>query len=164
MAGTADLAEESYLPDVAQTMLQLIERRSALELFADFHMGGHFDADGSQMAEAIRRAVRTDSGRTPTVRRFPWALLMLASPFVTVLREMREMRYLWREPIRMDNAKLVATLGTEPHTPLDAAVRDSLLGLGCLSGSQAAAPAAYRPAGTAAPSAAPGRRDMRTAA
>ena len=154
----------SYLPDVAQTMLQLIERRSELEPFADFHMRGHFDATGSQMAAAIQRVVCADSGRTPTVRRFPWALLMLASPFVTVLREMREMRYLWREPIRMDNAKLVATLGVEPHTPLDDAVRTSLIGLGCLSGPEAAAPAAYRPAGTTAPSAARGRRGMHTAA
>jgi nucleoside-diphosphate-sugar epimerase len=141
----------SYLPDVAQTMLQLIERRATLEPFADFHMRGHFDADGSQMAEAIRRVVHAESGGTPTLRRFPWALLMLAAPFVTLFREMREMRYLWREPIRMDNAKLVATLGAEPHTPLDAAVRDSLIGLGCLSDSPAAAPGAYRPAGTAAP-------------
>ena len=154
----------SYLPDVAQTMLRLIERRDTLEPFADFHMRGHFDADGSQMADAIRRVVHADSGRTPTVRRFPWALMMLAAPFVTVIREMREMRYLWREPIRMDNAKLVATLGAEPHTPLDEAVRDSLSGLGCLSGPRAAAPVAYRPAGTAAQSAAPGQRGMHTAA
>ena len=141
----------SYLPDVARTMLQLIERRHTLEPFADFHMCGHFDADGGQMAEAIRRAVRAAGGNTPAVRRFPWALIMLAAPFVTFIREMREMRYLWREPIRMDNARLVATLGAEPHTPLDEAVRNSLIGLGCLSGPQAGAPGAYRPAGTAAP-------------
>ena len=152
----------SYLPDVAQTMLRLIERREALEPFAAFHMRGHFDADGSQMAEAIARVVRAEGEPAPTVRRFPWALLMLASPFVTTLREMREMRYLWREPIRMDNAKLVEALGAEPHTPLDAAVRASLVGLGCLSA--AAAPAGYRPAGTAAQSAAPSLRGKRTAA
>jgi len=34
-------------------MLRLIERRDTLEPFADFHMRGHFDADGSQMAAAI---------------------------------------------------------------------------------------------------------------
>lgn len=31
----------------------------------------------------------------------------------------------------MDNARLVAVLGREPHTPLDAAVEASLRGLGC---------------------------------
>ena len=42
------------------------------------------------------------------------------------------MRYLWREPLRLDNARLVAFLGAEPHTPLDEAVRETLEGLGCL--------------------------------
>jgi nucleoside-diphosphate-sugar epimerase len=42
------------------------------------------------------------------------------------------MRYLWREPLRMDNSRLVAFLGHEPHTPLDDAIRISLQELGCL--------------------------------
>ena len=57
---------------------------------------------------------------------------MLASPFVATFREMREMRYLWREPVRMDNARLTAVLGREPHTPLDEAIESTLLGLGCI--------------------------------
>ena len=32
----------------------------------------------------------------------------------------------------MDNAKLLATLGHEPHTPLDEAVEAALVGMGCL--------------------------------
>ncbi|MDO9125783.1 MAG: hypothetical protein Q7U42_02875, partial [Parvibaculum sp.] len=47
-------------------------------------------------------------------------------------REMREMRYLWKKPVKLDNAKLVAFLGHEPHTPLDIAVRATLAGLGCI--------------------------------
>jgi len=34
----------------------------------------------------------------------------LVSPFVTTFREMLEMRYLWREPVRMDDARLIAAL------------------------------------------------------
>jgi nucleoside-diphosphate-sugar epimerase len=45
---------------------------------------------------------------------------------------MREMRYLWKMPVRMDNARLVAFLGREPHTPLEQAVEASLEGLECL--------------------------------
>ena len=116
----------AYLPDVAETMVQLLERESTLSRFATFHMDGHFDQDGTQMIAAIRRAV----GEVP-VRRFPWRLSMLASPFVPFLREVREMRYLWREPIRMSNARLAATLGAEPHTALDRAVRTTLSDLGC---------------------------------
>jgi hypothetical protein len=36
------------------------------------------------------------------------------------------------EPLRMDNTRLKAVLGAEPHTPLDEAVRETLIGLGCL--------------------------------
>ncbi|MBB3594922.1 nucleoside-diphosphate-sugar epimerase [Rhizobium sp. BK529] len=43
------------------------------------------------------------------------------------------MRYLWKKPLRMSNAKLVAELGCEPQTPIDEAVRASLVALGCLS-------------------------------
>ena len=46
---------------------------------------------------------------------------------------MREMRYLWREPIRMDNSRLIAVLGKEPHTPLDDGVEATLIGLGSLA-------------------------------
>ena len=37
----------AYLPDVAQTMVQLLEEPEALEKFAVFHMEGHWDADGA---------------------------------------------------------------------------------------------------------------------
>jgi nucleoside-diphosphate-sugar epimerase len=117
----------AYLPDVAETMVRLVERESSLPRFARFHMDGHFDEDGKQMVGAIRRAV----GDVP-VRRFPWRLSMLISPFVPFLRELREMRYLWRHPLRISNARLVATLGAEPHTALDEAVRATLIDLGCL--------------------------------
>jgi nucleoside-diphosphate-sugar epimerase len=56
----------------------------------------------------------------------------LASPFVPLFRELKEMRYLWETPVRMTNARLVATLGAEPHTPLEEAVRATLIGLVCL--------------------------------
>jgi nucleoside-diphosphate-sugar epimerase len=54
------------------------------------------------------------------------------SPFVELFRELLEMRYLQQRPIGLDNAKLVAFLGVEPHTPLDAAIRVTLDDMGCL--------------------------------
>jgi len=124
----------AYLPDVARTMLALLERRATLAAFASFHMGGHWDADGSQMAAAIQRVVARRTGVAPRIAAFPWRLLMLASPFVTTLREMREMRYLWQVSVQLDGARLKAVLGAEPHTPLDVAVEATLTGLGCLAG------------------------------
>ncbi|WP_176049892.1 NAD-dependent epimerase/dehydratase family protein [Burkholderia sp. BCC1644] len=121
----------AYVPDVARTMLELIERRETLEPFARFHLGGHWDADGTQMAKAVQRVAQRH-GMRPALRDFPWWLVWAAAPFVTTLRELLEMRYLWREPIRMDNARVTAVLGREPVTPLDTAVEATLAGLGCL--------------------------------
>ena len=56
-------------------------------------------------------------------------LVALASPFVEMFREVLEMRYLWNEPLRLDNARLVSAIGPEPHTPIDQAVKTALEGL-----------------------------------
>jgi nucleoside-diphosphate-sugar epimerase len=125
----------SYLPDVARTIVELLARREALEPFASFHMAGHWDATGSQMAEAIQRVVARRTGRKPRIGAFPWWLVTLTAPFVATFHEMLEMRYLWREPVRLGNARLIATLGREPHTPLDEALEASLAGLGCFTAS-----------------------------
>jgi nucleoside-diphosphate-sugar epimerase len=123
----------AYLPDVARTMVDLLARRDSLESFAMFHMSGHWDADGLQMAESIQRVVARRTGQAPRIQGFPWLLVSLASPFVATFREMLEMRYLWRDSIRMDNSRLTAVLGKEPHTPLDEAVEATLIGLGSLA-------------------------------
>jgi nucleoside-diphosphate-sugar epimerase len=117
----------AYLPDLAEAMAQLIERTPA-EGFETFHFAGHFDADGSGMIEAIRRA----AGRDLKVKAFPWPLIILLAPTVVLFREMLEMRYLWQAPLKLDNAKLASVLGREPHTPLDEAVRTTLVELKCL--------------------------------
>jgi len=123
----------AYLPDVARTMVELLARRDTLPAFASFHMAGHWDATGRQMAEAIQR-VAARHGRAPRIAAFPWWLLKLASPFVATFKEMQEMRYLWQQPVRLDNTRLMEVLGHEPHTPLDEAVEAALQGLSCLPG------------------------------
>ncbi|NMW26000.1 hypothetical protein HFP05_16995, partial [Rhodanobacter denitrificans] len=119
----------AYLPDVGETVARLLERESELAVFERFHFGGHW-VDGNAMTDAIRRAV--DNPTLPA-RAFPWWLATLASPFVTLFRELREMRYLWLQPLQLDNRKLVAFLGSEPHTGLDGAVETTLRGLRCIS-------------------------------
>lgn len=123
----------AYLPDVARSMVQLLERQASLPAFARFHLAGHWDADGTQLAQAIQRVVLKHGGSAPKLSPFPWWLIRLVSPFVATLRELLEMRYLWQVPVRMDNARLVAYLGAEPHTPLDQAIEATLIGLGCLN-------------------------------
>ncbi|MBD9647048.1 NAD(P)H-binding protein [Ensifer sp. ENS09] len=120
----------AYLPDVAETMIRLVERAEDLPLFAVYHMRGFLDRNGTEMIAAIRRVVGKPA---LPVRAFPWWLIDLASPFVPLFRELRKMRYLWREPLRMPNERLLAVLGEEPHTPIDEAVATTLRGLGCLN-------------------------------
>lgn len=123
----------SYLPDVARTLVLLLERRDQLESFARFHLGGHWDSDGTQMVEAIARVVTAHKGKAPKIAAFPWWQIKLLSPFVETLHEILEMRYLWRHPVRLDNSRIKSVLKQEPHTPWDRAIEDTLKGLGCLS-------------------------------
>ena len=123
----------SYLPDVARTIVALLARRESLGLFSTFHMAGHWDADGTEMAAAIQRVVQRHAGSKPRIDAFPWWLIRLASPFVTTFREMLEMRYLWQVPVKLDNTRLIDELGQEPHTPLDEAIEATLSGLGCVT-------------------------------
>lgn len=73
----------AYLPDVAETMIQLVEREEALEAFSTFHMNGHWDADGKEMIATIRRVVGKPNLK---IRPFPWWLFALASPVVPLFR------------------------------------------------------------------------------
>ena len=119
----------NYLPDVAEAMVRLAGLPS-LDDFARFHMAVHWDPDGTRMVDAIRAAIGNPA---LPVRRMPWLAIRLAAPFVTLFRELAEMRYLWEQPLRLRNTRLVAALGAEPLTPLEDAVRVTLRALGCLA-------------------------------
>lgn len=119
----------AYLPDVGETVARLLERERELERFARFHFAGHH-VDEAALLAAMRRA--TGNAALP-LRAFPWWLTKLAAPFSVLLRELGEMRYLWREPLQLDNRRLRAWLGEEPRTPLDQAIEATLRGLGCVA-------------------------------
>lgn len=116
----------AYLPDVAEAFARLADREQELPAFARFHFDGHWDADGAAMTAAIRRAAGVS---TLPVRSFPWSALALLAPFNKTLRELVEMKPLWRAPLRLDNRQLVDILGEEPRTPLDQAICATLAGL-----------------------------------
>jgi nucleoside-diphosphate-sugar epimerase len=119
----------AYLRDLAKTIALLLERQTELASFEVFHFGGHWLDRGISIAEATRRVA--GAPRAP-IRRFPCFAVYALAPFVETFREMLEMSYLWTEPLQLDNRKLVAFLGREPHTPLDVALGEPLTGLGCL--------------------------------
>jgi nucleoside-diphosphate-sugar epimerase len=100
-----------------------------LPAFDSYHFDSHWLISAKTMMASIRRVV----GQKVSMRPLPWPLLRLLTPFSGFMRELLEMRYLWQKPLRLDNSKLVRVLGAEPHTPLDDAMRATLIGLGCLA-------------------------------
>jgi nucleoside-diphosphate-sugar epimerase len=119
----------AYLPDVGETMARLLDREDELANFDAFHFGGYW-LDGHGMLDAVRRA--TGNPRI-ALSRFPWWLVSVGSPFNETLRELRKMRYLWKNPAKLADEKLVAFLGGKPYTPVDEALRTTLTSMRCLS-------------------------------
>lgn len=122
----------AYLPDVAAAMMALLEKGERLPPFASYNFGGYWDSDGTELGHAIQRVISAHGAKPPKLKAFPWWMIRLIAPFNETLREMMEMRYLWQQPVRMENQLLREVLGAEPHTPLETALTHTLASLGCL--------------------------------
>ncbi len=115
----------AFVPDLAEAFGRLVDRRGSLKPFTLLHFGGHWIADGRMLTEAVQRAI----GRPDVpIRPFRWFTVWLGAPFVPFLREVIEMLWLWKHPLRLDNARLESLIGPEPHTPLAQAVGLALAG------------------------------------
>lgn len=115
----------AYVPDLAEAFARLVDRRDTLPPYEMVHFRGHWTDPGRAMTEAVHRAIGRDALR---IKPYPWFVFYLGAPFVRFLREAIEMLWLWRHPLRLDNSKLERLIGPEPHTPLDAAVTETLEG------------------------------------
>ena len=106
---------------------------SELPTFAVFNFGGHWFERGVELA-AGRVAAWPNSSRGPIKAPSSGSIVIasraLSCPYFARLSG--DALPLERGPLRLDNAKLVAFLGEEPHTPLDQAVAVALDTLGCL--------------------------------
>jgi hypothetical protein len=120
----------AYLPDFGETIARLADRESELAAFERFHFRGHYFSRGVEFVE--RAGVVANGPKGAPIHGFPWFVVVGLSPVVRLFREMSEMRYLWFKDVELDNAKLVAFLGEEPHTPTDIALHDTLTAMGCL--------------------------------
>lgn len=139
--GPMDVAHTwAFLPDVAQTFVRLLT--TDLGDFEVFQMQGQ-EITGHELVAGLEAAAR----RRLAVHRLPWIAIYAAAPFNESLREMCEMRYLWNEPVLMDNTRLVKVLGAEPRTPLAVALRATLEGQGALPSVDGEGQLAFRRAG-----------------
>lgn len=123
----------AYLPDVAETMVRLAEQEASLARFEAFHMCGQ-----TLTGDDLVAAIETVAGRKLRVNRLPWFAVRAMASFNETFREMLEMRYLWEGPVLLDNARLVARLGGERHTPVVDALKAALAGLDALPQRRAA--------------------------
>ncbi len=127
--GTAEQMHSwAYLPDIAETMVRLLEQRRSLPAFDTYHFKGHW-LRNSDLMDAVCQLAGISRRR---VLPFPWWAIHAGAPFVELFDEMREMQYLWKTPIELNNKKLLARIDVEPHTPLDQALRATLVGIGCI--------------------------------
>jgi nucleoside-diphosphate-sugar epimerase len=113
----------AYVPDLAKTMVRLVECERPMAAYEVFHFRGHWFERG---VEILERVCRSRGQSTSRIKPFPWWAVKLASPFVDSCREMLEMRYLWQRAMQLDNAKLRALIDTENHTPIDEALAATL--------------------------------------
>jgi nucleoside-diphosphate-sugar epimerase len=116
----------AYLPDVAETVVRLVETPD-LGGFEVFHMRGH-----TQTGHELVAGLEAAAGRKLKLTPMPWFAVRLMGAFNETFREMLEMHYLWEQPVLLDNRRLVARLGAEPHTPLTQALRTALAGMDAL--------------------------------
>lgn len=119
----------AYLPDLAEAAATLIDLDARLAPFESVQFEGYYDASGFGLIDAIGNAARTP---IKTVG-FPWWLMHVLSPFGGFPGEASELAQYWRHPVKLDNKRLVEIIGEEPRTPLDIAMRTTLVGLGCLA-------------------------------
>ncbi len=135
--GPPDVATPwAYLPDLARTFVRVAQERDRLAAFECLHFAGHH-ATAQPWLHSFT-AIAAEQGWLPAagalrVGRLPWPLLRVMGWVVPTFAALADMRYLWTTPHRLDNTRLRALIGDEPHTPFDQAVRQALADLGLVT-------------------------------
>ena len=113
----------AYVPDLARLAVDLLEHDATLAPFETVHFRGHVAAS----QRSLLRLVAARAGDPElAIRRLPWSLLWLAGLFDPVLRELREMRYLFDEAVVIDDPRRRALLPDFQSTTIETAIDDTL--------------------------------------
>jgi nucleoside-diphosphate-sugar epimerase len=116
----------AYLPDAGEAAARLVETHQPQGLEV-YHFPGHFIENGAGLAAAINAEIIAKTGRPVPLKQLPWHWFQLLRPFVPMINQLFEMRYLWAVPHRLDGLKLQSVIGPIPQTPLNDAVRATLV-------------------------------------
>lgn len=125
----------AYLPDMARAFVAVAQRREQLPAFEMLHFAGN-TLTGADWVHALQGIAREQGWIAADghlrVRHVPWPLMHLAGLVVPTLRALCEMRYLWRTPHALVDARMAALTGVLPQTPFEQALRQSLRELGLI--------------------------------
>ncbi|MFO0748319.1 MAG: NAD(P)H-binding protein [Myxococcota bacterium] len=110
-----------FTPDVGPVVAALLARPEAFGQAWNFAGPGHLTM--KEFAERIYAAAGQPKAR---MRVAGPTMLALASPFSSLMRELREMMYLQAKPILLDDTKLRALLPGLVKTPYDEGIRRSV--------------------------------------
>jgi nucleoside-diphosphate-sugar epimerase len=130
--GPLDVAHAwAYLPDLARAFVA-VAARTDQQAFRSFHFAGH-TCTGAELLAGIESAA-TAIGLRPAVgfsrRGMPWGVIRTVGVVRPLWRELARMSYLWRTPHALDGSALRAVAGPLAATPLQDALRQSLIDLG----------------------------------
>jgi hypothetical protein len=110
----------AYLPDLAETIALLANRERRCR-----PKPGSTPPVTASPARRWPKPSSTWQGSLP-IKPSNWLPIYFPAPFVTLCREVIEMRYLGPTALQLDDAGLVGVPGSEPHTKLDEAGRASI--------------------------------------
>ena len=107
----------AYLPDLARAFAVIVEKRTTLKSFENFHFAGHWVSHG-QIMSAVAAAIPFPVKAAP----LPWWFLRAIGLVNPIMRDIYRMRYLWLNEMELVDPRLDALLGPDFTTPFEAAV------------------------------------------
>ncbi len=139
----------AYLPDLARTFVAVSAQRARLQPFEVFHFAGR-QITAQQWLDAFKPVAMAHGWVKPgsqlKFNGLPWPIIRLGALVNPTWRALLEVRYLWQTPHALDNGKLTALIGPEPHTPLPQALRLALADMGVMKPAEEIGPARSRQA------------------
>lgn len=110
----------AYVPDVAQTMVQIAHQKHHLSGQTHLHFAGHH-VTGEDWAQALEQVCHTKQwlAQGQSLRRCQviWTMWKPAGWVSSVIRALGAMEYVFRTPHRLDNTQLQSWIAQEPCTP-----------------------------------------------